>query len=808
MDRTPPPDTFERSGQTSTGWLSRGGVSSHGVRYGPPARAKTWGTQGCPLVPRVARELLNEHKLPSEFNLVFGETLTVGGLDQDVLARHNIPELPDQARRSLRDFLYDLESYQEWAAVPAGVPLLWIESLPLSGRTRNALRRTFRDHRVATYFGEPLMAIEFLLQRNVGIMALNELMCVIESAETGSTANEKSDGDVSGLNRDVDDISARIFWFEDEDASHDPNPLRIFDPWAEETLEHGAEILTGSDQATISPLINFAKWAMAETGATNLGEAIASVIHKSPEPDAWSDLAAIPLTDLASPFPHPYEALRSWAEQLEPRESTVFTTRIATLRRSRTLEEIAHEFGVTRERIRQVEVRVRRRLQRFLESDSALQIVWRANSVRAKLGVAAPETVADELLATSEGNEDYRAIILDLAGPYRRDDDGWLIDRSAQDKDPTPSIVANVDEVGRVDKQLAHLELSEWGLEDSLHKAWLLRCPGICEFNGQLVKWGSSIPDRLAFALADLDRPATVDELMGHVADESSHRYAANALGGDPRLIRVSPTEWALASWGFPEYTGTAHSIRLLLEEEPGSCTIDQLVLKMDQTFGVSENTTRTYCNAPMFVAEGEWIRLRTHLDEPYHCDAASIRKTPGVFDLGHGRLGRMIEVDENTLRGSGMMLTEAAGAILRVQVNDNLAFSDEHGTKVGVTFPETSIIGPSLGSIRSVATELEAKIGDYITLVLDRSDMSLKAELSGPADCGRNWETVGRMTGIGIPMDSSSLARALHCSDSEVRSLLRQRGDEQILEYLPHSQPSSNLDEALAALEAQVERP
>ena len=97
-----------------------------------------WGTQGCPLVPRVARELLNEHKLPNEFNLVFGETLTVGRLDQDVLARHNIPELPDQARRSLRDFLYDLESHQEWVAVPAGVPLLWIESLPLSGRPRNA----------------------------------------------------------------------------------------------------------------------------------------------------------------------------------------------------------------------------------------------------------------------------------------------------------------------------------------------------------------------------------------------------------------------------------------------------------------------------------------------------------------------------------------------------------------------------------------------------------------------------------------------------------------------------------------------
>ena len=184
-----------------------------------------------------------------------------------------------------------------------------------------------------------------------------------------------------------------------------------------------------------------------------------------------------------------------------------------------------------------------------------------------------------------------------------------------------------------------------------------------------------------------------------------------------------------------------------------------------------------------------------------------SIRRTPGVFDLGYGRLGRMIEVDENTLRGSGMMLTEAAGAILGVQVNDNLAFLDEHGTRIGVTFPETSNIGPSLGSIRSIATRLEAKTGDYITLVLDPSDMSVKAELSRPTDCTRAWETVAKLTGAGMPMDLSTLAKTLHCTEPEVRSSLRQRGDNRILECLPHRLPSSDLDQALAELEALVDR-
>ena len=807
MDKTKPTNAFGRLEGHSTGWLSGGGLSKHGVKYAPPGDAKAWGTQGCPLMPQVARHRLWECKLPSEFNQVFGETLTVGQLDGGVLTSYGIPQLPDQARRSLRDFLYDLDSYEDWVAVPAGVPRMWLEKLPLSGRTRNVLCRTFLDHGATTYFSEPLMANEFLLQRQVGVTLLNELMCVIESAEIEPVPDEMIGEDCFELDRHTDGISARIFGFFDTGALSDSDSLPAFELRGEGTLEHGAEVLTGSDYATARHLINFAKWAMAETEARNLGEAIAGAIRESQMPESWNRLAAVELADLASPFPHPYQIIRSWEEKLELRERTIFTARLSSLHRSRKLEELANDFGVTRERIRQVEVRVHKKLRRFLESSAAAPIVWRANSVRTKLGVAAPEAVAAELLSAPEGGPDYRAIILDLAGPYLRDDDGWLIDISAQESDPTPTILAEADEVGRVNELSAQLEFSKWGLEESLHKAWLLRFPGVREFNGQIVKWGNAIPDRLAFALADLERPATIDELMDHVAEETSRNSALNALSSDPRTIRVSPHEWALMSWGLPEYAGTAQSMRLLLEEDGGSCEIDSLVLRMDQTFSVPESTTRAYCNAPMFVAESERLRLRNHSCEPYKCDATSIHRTPGVFDLGNGLLGRMIEVDENTLRGSGMMLTEAAGAVLSVQVNENLVFWDEYGTRVAITFPETSIIGPSLGSIRSIATKLQAKIGDYMTLVLDRSNMSVRAELCDPTDCDRNWETIGKLTGTATSADLSTLARALHCPESEVKSILRQRGDVHILECLPLSRPSSNLDKALAALEAQVER-
>ena len=810
--------------QTPLAWLSKGGVSHHGMQYRPPRHAHAWGDAGCPLVPRALRNSLGSEKLPTDFNSALGATLTVGELDAGVLRRCGFEKIPHQARDSLRRFLNRLRTLEGWVVIPAGIPKTWFEALPVSSRTQRVISRAFSHYRIDSDFSRPLMASEFLAIKGAGLAALNETTCVIESAEVDPQTYASSEETAAREDREFTETLARIFGDEDANDTQfydftwldDPQSAGILESAALPTLDRQPP--SGNLQRPARPgpnienslpgfLINFAKWAMAETGATSLGEAIAGAIQRSPGPDEWNEMAAAQLADFASPSLHPYEILTSWADQLDPRENTVFTSRVAALRRSRTLEEIAHEFGVTRERVRQIEVRVRKKLNRFLASRSAIPIIWRANSVRRKLRVAAPETMVDELLAPPEDAVDYRAIILDLAGPYRPEEDGWLINRSALERDPTPTILAKLDEVGRVDDQLARLELSEWGLDDSLHTAWLLRCQGIREFNGRLVKWGSAIPDRLAFALADLGHPATIDDLMEHVAEPTSKNSAINALSGDPRIIRVSPTEWALASWGSPEYTGTAHSMRVLLEEKGGSYLIDQLVLKMDQTFGVSEGTTRAYCNAPMFIVDGEWLRLRTHQDEPYRCDADSIRKTPGVFDLGHGRLGRMIEVDENTLRGSGMLLTEAAGAILNVKVNDNLAFSGQHGARVGVTFPETSLVGPSLGSIKSLAERVDATIGDYITLMLDRSDMSLMAEISDATNCGRDWETIGRMTGIGMPMDLGMLARALHCSDSEVRNILRQRGDDQILECLPQAPPSSSLDEALAALEAQIDR-
>lgn len=763
-------------------WIAEGGVAADGMRYAPPVRATAWGNIDCPLLPREVREHNRGVRIPDGLEWAFGGPLTVDQLDSAVLAKLlNEGDAWQLPPRAFREFIYNLPIPEGQTAIPAGVPLEWLEELPISGRTRGAVRKAFQMAGSEGFLKAPMLARQFLGIYSVGLAVLNELTCVIESAEVGPTgdlptmrpSNTASQGEAAGHEALIDEAAIQI--------------IKGMSSFNERLYE-------------------FAQWARAETDAQTFGEAIVELVRAGESNKVWNPLASIGLSNLTVMPLHPYELLDKWMEQIDLRSRAIFMGRISGhLENSLTLEELGVGFGVTRERMRQVEVRVRRSLGRFLESDEATPIQWRAATLRQMLSVAAPVSTVDHLLVAPTGCNDHRGILLELAGPYDHEND-WLTLRSAQQYDPTSLILTQVDETGRINREFATSLLSDWGLDVSLHERWLTRDGSVRLFNGQLVLWGTSISDRLAFALSDIGRPATVDEMVSHVGENRSRFSINNALAIDSRIVRVSKTHWGLASWGEIEYSGVAESMRSLLEDFGQPMSVDEMTHRMHRTFGVAESTTLAYCNAPMFVVEGKLLRLRTQDDEPYRLDLGSIRRTPGIFWLGPMQLGRLFRVDWNMLRGSGTSLTHAAGAVLEIEVAANLSFTNGHGDHVQITFPETSLVGPSIGSVRRIAERLSAKEGDYLTLVLDRSDMTVTSSVTDTGNLSPGWQAISRLTGIAAPADLDGLAKAIHCHANEVRSVLRARRDDEILGFLPNSNPSTSLEEALSALEDQVE--
>ena len=230
----------------------------------------------------------------------------------------------------------------------------------------------------------------------------------------------------------------------------------------------------------------FAAWAMAETDATTIGEAISYVVNGDVEDEEWRDFAQLELQHFSEPPQHPYAIIDVWVDQLPARDRRIFNFRIADMGGGLTLQELADDFGITRERVRQLGSRLHRKFSEFVETPDGLPVRWRMHSLRRRIGVAIPAFDLDPMLTTEDDDTRYGSLLLRFAGPYEPDNE-WRVLSSEVGRDPTAAIKGTADEYGRIDRGLASELLSKWGLERSLHEGWLTRDGSIRSINGQLV---------------------------------------------------------------------------------------------------------------------------------------------------------------------------------------------------------------------------------------------------------------------------------------------------------------------------------
>lgn len=737
-------------------------VAANGVSYGSPRLAAAWGTAGSPLLPRPYRDAYGALESPL---VVLDDdcsaTLTVADLGSEIWARLGVHELPQAIGRELRGWVGELSCPDVPDAIPAELPLSWVAALPLRKRTRNLVRRLIEDNGHDGPLEAPKSSSQVLALPGIRASTLVDLLAVMESAELPGI--QKASASTFGVGNERSAISAL--------AQH---------------------------------LQGFAAWAIAETEAKTFGQAVAATALE--EIEEWRPLSTFPLSDIGVTSPHPYAVLSSWAEGLDDRERSIFVGRIAQPQMPRTLQQIADEFAISRERVRQIEAQLVARLRLFVDSVAGSPIRWRLITLRDRLSVAAPHRHVKPMLdPPADCRGDYQLLLLELAGPYD-ESDGWLVLRSARSSDPTDAIRNMSDEFGRIDVAKAGAALAGWGLDCGLHDDWIARDRKLRLVNGHVVRWDGPIADKLAFGLADLAAPATAVKLLAHIGENRAVTSVKNAMSEDERFVRANRTEWALASWGLPEYRGIASTIGQILESSDAPMRVDELIDRLSREFRIAEGSARSYCDAAMFVHEDGWIRLRRE-HERYHFQNSEVRDATGVFDLGDGAVALLYEVDHDVTRGSGRQLSPAAGALLDLSVNERLRFDGPHGTSVAVTFPGTSFSGPSLGSTRGLAEVVNANMGDMLTVILRRGEMTVSARATDLNEHGTGWAHVARLTGISENAGMDGLAAALHCSRGEVRATLRERRDTIVLEALPERRSTPELKEALAALDAEMQR-
>jgi len=675
--------------------------------------------------------------------------MTVGDLHRGFWDLLPLRTLPEKDRQAVGHELGRLDLPAGMVALPAGVPLAWVAELPLRTRTYNAVARLIGD-RGGGQLTEALSIEDVMAWPQAGVGTLLDLLCVIESAELDNRRELTVFREP--LATDAGAYEQRRTWMA-------PGQRCLYD---------------------------LASWALSETDAVTLGEALSRLEDVEPAPSEWVNLTELPLRDLTD-FPrHPYDYLESWVSRLPDRKRLIFERRLAFPRGDKaTLQELGDELGITKERVRQLNKILLEGLLKFIASDAGRPISWRLDAIRRMVNTIAPADLVEKLLVPPEGRRDYSALFLRLAGPYSCTD-GWLILESAFAADPTLSILDMADELGRIDMTAAGGILRQWGLEDQFHLAWLTRKDQATIFKDQLVRKQGALAEKLALVLDDLGSASTAEKIAAIIRDElgfdRSILTIKNALLSDDRFVRVTRRKWALTSWGFPEYTGIASSIRRLLEET-GPMLIEDVAERLSSDFETKRRSTIAYCEVPAFIVEEGRVRLRREGEAYVYPNS---KPGAGVFVLGEKRLGLLFRVDRDVLRGSGRLLGPAAGAILGVAPNDRLVFRDPNGLSLAVAFSDMALNGPALGSQKKLADAAGAELDDHLNLVLDRDGMSVVVTATRLEDHEPGWPLVARLTGIDRDADLDGLAAALQCDPGEVESVLHDRGDNAVADALP----------------------
>ena len=396
-------------------------------------------------------------------------------------------------------------------------------------------------------------------------------------------------------------------------------------------LDDGAEE-TGEWAAPQREVETLTEW-LALTGSLPAAPADGA---PAPVHRAWRTLAA----DAYWSDPATSAVRRARAELLrrigtDQRDIDIFVGRIMG---SRTLEEIGADHGVTRERIRQLETQLKRRL---VEPDDTLHLIL--DALPQRYGALAPAAdLRRDLPALAEdgpaAGHDMLTTLAWLADDWQLQD-GWF-QRTGFDDDLSAALADFADDFGVVSlaavaenlgvgRQLLAQRLSGHLIMDGEH----------------VLTRNRSSQDRAAALLAIAGEPLDGPELVARLGD-ANPRTLYNAMGADPRIIRVGRDRWALADWGMEEYSTLAEWIGRRVEDGP--VPLPRLLADAG-ALGVAESTIRQYASSAEFqTVDG----LVSRAEEIAAIDADP-DEAPDLYRV-HGDWFLLTTVTSEHLRGSG----------------------------------------------------------------------------------------------------------------------------------------------------------
>jgi hypothetical protein len=522
--------------------------------------------------------------------------------------------------------------------------------------------------------------------------------------------------------------------------------------------------------------------------------------------------------DAASPEPTltahdiPY-LIDQWASELGHREALIARHRLP---RDRTLDDLGNDLGITRERVRQIERKVRDNLADWRASDAPSAALLDLNNEirKAVIAVTGEQRLLAQLPELAAAIPALGCQIVDLIPallPGITRQSGWIaVEPLADLRDETMAVALATGDSPASANTVSRLEVTRQrlGLTEAEWPQWLGYC-GLRAVGGTVVRASAGITEVAAALLRQSGHPMSAEDIAVKLGAESI-RSVKNSLWSDRRIVRLAPNLFGLLEWGLESYEGIREEIIQRIDRGGGRVEVQKLVDELVTQFGVSPKSVQSYASGREFVRKAGWLYLAG--DQPTVAGRSSRRlDIPAATRRCYFRDGRWwfrVDVGTDALRGSGFAAPTGVMRLFQVAEGTERMFCAEN-TRVRISWVRPQ---PAFGSVRPLLLELQAEPGDTLWLTPadgDRIDVRLArvqdasilyaiAHLSGaePAeDADLLRKRVAEAAGLPTDKNWDALAQAL-----------RGRGDADIAELIEQLFPAASgavptFDEFLSAL-------
>lgn len=482
----------------------------------------------------------------------------------------------------------------------------------------------------------------------------------------------------------------------------------------------------------------------------------------------------------------------SWFAVGDERHRAVASRRIFTDTPD-TLDVIGADFGVTRERIRQIHKQVEQDLRSWLDSPFGASLRTHVGSVSADLGAAAPLDALRELrpehshTVASLGIPLERVVLTLLPGHRTAGD--WLVSEAADAAEERLAGLLDSGAALPLDEALATAH--EAGIHSAYARAWLETLPRTRFVNNRLVRWGRSLPDKAFAVLSALGRPLPVAELIAHIGGDFNEAGFRDRVHNDDRIMRRDRRVFGLRAWGGEEYLGVEETMRRELERAGGEMHVTELAEALASRFDISDKSVRAMAAGSEFARPRPgWVGLLDDaaLDVPgSYRPRRPVERTRRCFRDTEGLWWLRLDVNVEHLRGSGFPIPSG--------------FASWAGMYPGVRMPV--LIGdreavapwknqPLMSSVRPLLLDGEAAEGDHAFLTLSGNRVVCRvfpADPSSTDPLSRALHLAGVAGPASGPGGVAVLAAAIgltpDATAEQIREHLADRGDSDVLAAL-----------------------